>query len=231
MMFRCCSIPFWFLAATPGCCKAPIGPESYLPAQNGYSVYPSVSYGSRHLCLGNCWLVSWAAVWAPLTVMTCCPWLQWERGPLVHLHILPCGYLVPNPEIFCGSVKTIRIFVQLQMYQNFQWTNMDIHVSSVLSSLTLKTPTTLQSKRTKSPGGHKVHQTPLVNDGKMASNIGSLAAVKKRNLFFGVFRSSTSVVNEGQRERAGWEEKELFLSHTVPQTQETKLFAVGLRKL
>lgn len=63
----------------------------------------------------------------------------------------------------------------------------------------------------------------------MASNTGSLTAVKKEKAFFGVFRSSTSVVTEN-RERAGWEGKALFLSHTVLQTQETKLFAVGLRK-
>lgn len=129
--------------------------------------------------------------------MTCCPW---ERGHLVHLHTLPSGYLVPNPKVFCGGVKTVGLFVRLRTYQNLQWTNIDIHVRSALSPLTLKTPTTLQSKRIKSPGGHKVCRTPLGNDGKMASNAGSLTAVEKRKLFWGVFRSSTSAVTES-RER------------------------------
>lgn len=134
--------------------------------------------------------------------MTCCPWLQWEQGHLVHLHTLPSGYLVPNPEIFCGSVKTIRIFVRLRTYQNFQWTNMAIHGRSVRASLTLKTPTTFQRKWIKSPSGHKVHQTPLVNNGKMASNTGSLTAVKKRNL---VLESSEVALQLWLRaEREGW---------------------------
>lgn len=116
-----------------------------------FCVSQSILCGSRAPMFGNCWLVSWvAADWAPLTLMS--GWHRWEREHRVHWHILPAGYLLPSPEIFCDSVKTIRIFVGLQSDQHFQWTNMDIHLRQLLLSLTLKTPATLQSKRTKPPG-------------------------------------------------------------------------------
>lgn len=131
-----------------------MGPGPYLPAQDGYCVDLRASrVALGHLCWGKCWLVSWvAADWAPLTLMRGWPWLHWEWEHRVHWHTLPVGYLVPNPEIFWDSVKTIRIFVGLQSYQHFQWTNMDIHLRQLLSSLTLKTPAALQSKGAKLPG-------------------------------------------------------------------------------
>lgn len=160
-----------------------------------FCVSQGILCGSRAPLFRQLVLVSWvAADWAPLTSIS--GWLPWEWEHRVHWHILSVGYLVPNPQIFCSCVKTIRIFVGLQSYQHFQWTNMDIHPRQFLSSLTLKTLTTLQRKRTKPPGFIK--WTMMEWRWKNSFDYRSLTAVKKRNLLFEVFRNSTSFVAESR---------------------------------
>lgn len=195
---RSCRMAVYFLAAVLWRCRPPTGPESYLPAQDGYSVYPTASYVAvGHLCLGNCWLISWvAADWAPLTLMSGWPWLHWEREHWVHWHILPVGYLVPNPEIFCDSVKTIRVFTKMQSYQHFQWTNMDIHLRQFLLSLMLKTPATLQSKRTKPPG---VIKWTMMEWWKNSFNYRFSNSSEREKPLFEIFRNLWL-----RAERVGW---------------------------